>query len=132
MDIGIIVAEIDAEIEKLRRIRHIIQGLSVPVRRLRREHKQVSVQPAQIGSSNSPVEIVPKIEILPPKKIREYRPRVRRALEMPKALAAAPSSRPVFVPRSAVPISKAAIAVPTLTATALELAVRQKLMGGIA
>lgn len=130
MNIAAIVSEIDAEIEKLHRIRDIIYGLSVPVHRSRPKHNRISTEPREVALSGLQMEVLPKIEVVPPKEKREYRPRTRTVAEMPKALARAPSTQPVFVPRSDIPNAKPVITMPRLNEDALEAIVRQNLMGG--
>jgi hypothetical protein len=133
MNIATIVSEIDAEIEKLRTVRDIIQGLSLPVHRLpAKRKKRMSRKPAGAGLSMPPIKVLPRIVVVPPKQKREYRPRTRLAPEISNALARAPSTRPVFVPRAAVPNAKPVIATPRLSEAALEAAVRQNLLGGVA
>lgn len=137
MNIAAILSEIDAEIETLRDIRSIIQELSAPVRPLRRKRKRTSSQPQEIGHVELRVEVLPRIELLPqikvmpPKQRREYRPRTKPVLEMPRALARAPSTQPVFVRRTVLE-TKPVFTAPGLNETALEAVVRQNLMGGIA
>jgi hypothetical protein len=128
MNIAVIVSEIDAEIEKLHRIRGIIQGLSAPVHRLRPKRKRMSRQPMEVGLSEPQIKALPQIVVLPPKEKREYRPRTKPAPEIPKALARAPSTLPVFVPRTAVPNAKPVLMTTRLSEGALEAVVRRNLM----
>ena len=132
MNIAAIVTEIDAEIEKLHRIRAILQGLSAPLHPLRPARKHRSSEPAEVRLPSPQIEVLPKIEVLPPKTKREYRPRTRPAPELPKALAPAPSTQPVFVPRAAVPNTKALFMMPRLSGGALEAVVRKNLTRGVA
>ena len=126
MNIELIVGEINAEIEKLKRIRAILEQLLTPrpqkiakPRRARmRRLPQVKLQPE------------PRLVILPPKKRREYTRRVKQAALEPKALAAPMSNRPVFVPKAAVRESQPAQAVHY--GRGLETLMRRKLLGGAA
>jgi hypothetical protein len=95
VDIAAILKELDAEIEKLKRVRKIIAGLGNPVRSGK---KKPSRKPL-----SSPVTAAaePLLIRLPPKLKREYRPRVKSPAQAPIALATALSDRPVFVPRAA-------------------------------
>jgi hypothetical protein len=138
MNIAAILSEIDAEIEALRNIRSIIQGLSAPVHPLRRKRKRTSSQPqesdqVELRVERLPrVEMLPQIKVVPPKQRREYRPRTKPVLEMPRALARGPSTQPVFVRRTAVSETEPVFTAQGLSETALEAVVRQNLMGGIA
>lgn len=139
MNIAAIVAEIDSEIEKLRTIRHIIQGLSAPAHSVRRKPKRsTSSQLPEINHVEPQIEVLvqnevlPQIKVVPPRQKREYRPRTRPSPQIPKALARAPLTGPVFVPRSAVPNTKLILTTPRLSHDALEAVVRQNLMGGVA
>ena len=126
MNIELIVGEIDAEIEKLKRIRAILeqlltlkpQRIAKPRRARIRRLPQVELQPE------------PRLVILPPKQPREYTRRVKQAAVEPKALAAPMSNRPVFVPKAAVRESQPAQ--PVHDATGLEALMRWKLLGGVA
>lgn len=126
MNIELIVGEIDAEIEKLKRIRTILGKLLAPKSRTiakrrpapLRQLPQVSVRPE------------PRLVVLPPKERREYTRRVQPVLVEPKALAAPASSRPVFVPKTA--IRNAEPAKVTDPGINLEAVMRRKLLGGAA
>ena len=126
MNIELIVGEIDAEIEKLKRIRAILEQLLTPKpqriakpRRARiRRLPQVELQPE------------PRLVILPPKQPREYTRRVKQAAVEPKALAAPMSNRPVFVPKAAVRESQPAQA--AHDGSGLEAVMRRKWLGGAA
>jgi len=139
MNIAAIVGEIDAEIDKLRRIREIVQSIrvSAPPKRSKRGRRasqqsgtDVSRPQAELLTDISKVPM-PQLIVLPARRKREYRPRIRPVPDMPKALAQAPSSRPIFVPRSAVPNGKPVVAIPRLNEGALEAVVRQNLMNGL-
>ena len=126
MNIELIVGEIDAEIEKLKRIRAILEELLTP-------KSQKIVEPRRARIRRLPqVELQPepRLVILPPKRPREYTRRVKQAAVEPKALAAPMSNRPVFVPKAAVRESQPAKAVHD--GSGLEALMRRKLLGGAA
>lgn len=126
MNIELIVGEIDAEIENLRRIRAVLEELLTPKprrilkpRRARmRRLPQIEIQPE------------PRLVILPPKQRREYTRRVKPVVIVPKALAAPASSLPVFVRKAAVPESQPAKAAGA--GSNLEVVMRRRLLGGAA
>jgi hypothetical protein len=126
VNIELIVGEIDAEIEKLQRIRAILEHFLVPKSRTTtkrgpaREKRlpQIEVQPA------------PRLVVLPPRQRREYTRRVKPVVREPKALAAPISSLPVFVPKAAVQESRPAKA--TGDGSGLEAVMRRKLLRGAA
>jgi hypothetical protein len=126
VNIELIVGEIDAEIEKLQRIRAILEKLLAPESRTiakprparRKQVPQIAVRPE------------PRLIVLPPIERREYTRRVPPVLIEPKALAAPASSRPVFVPKAA--IREAPPAKVADHGINLEAVMRRKLLGGAA
>jgi hypothetical protein len=126
VNIELIVGEIDAEIEKLKRIRAILEQLLTPKsqriakpRRARVRHlPQMERQPE------------PRLVVLPPKQQREYTRRVKQAAVEPKALTAPLSNRPVFVPKAGIRESQPAKV--AHDGSALEALMRRKLLGGAA
>ena len=126
MNIELIVGEIDAEIEKLKRIRAILEQLLTP-------KPQKIAKPRRARLQSLPqVELhpEPRLVVLPPKQRREYTRRVKQAAVEPKALAAPMSNRPVFVPKAVVRESQPAQAVHD--GSGLEALMRRKLLGGAA
>ncbi|HEY4358227.1 MAG TPA: hypothetical protein VGN16_20950 [Acidobacteriaceae bacterium] len=130
MNIEAILRELDAEIEKLERVRAMFLSLSsyspsIETPKKRPEKKRALPM--------TPVIPEPQLVVLPPKVKREYQPRPKPATSAPRALAAPVSDRPVFVPRVAlIPPAAEAAPKPALTAEALEKAVRQNLFGSAA
>ena len=133
MDIESILHELDAEIEKLERVRAMFLNLSSYTQLAEKPKKKLEKK-RTVAAPETPVIPDPQIVILPPKVKREYQPRVRAVAQEPRALAAPVSDRPVFVPRVAVvtPASKSEAAKPTFTAEELEKALRQNLFGSAA
>lgn len=121
-----IVGEIDAEIEKLQRVRAILGQLLKP-------QSRPVAKPHRVRIGRLPevrVQPEPQLMVLPPKARREYSRRVKQAVVEPRALAAPLSNRPLFVPRPAAPESPS-----TEVADAgsnLEAVMRQRLLGGAA
>jgi len=130
MDIAAIVHELDREIAKLQRVRAVIQSLEAPVGRKATRARARSKTPVAITAPPVVVGAEPKRLLLPPKKKREYKPRVRQLAEETTALAGNIPTQPVFVPRSilAKPVERQAQTVET-SPDALETAIRQKLLG---
>lgn len=130
MDIAVVLRELDFEIEKLERIRAIVQSLEGPARRRATRPRTGSKTPAVIEIPAVTVSTEPKLIVVPPKKKREYQPRVRPLLEETRALAANIPAKPVFVPRStlAKPVERQTQAV-QVSPDALEATIRQKLLG---
>ena len=126
MNIELIVGEIEAEIEKLKRIRAILEQLLTPKLQNRVKPRRASVRP----SPQVELQPEPRLVILPPKRPREYIRRVKQAGVEPKALAAPMSNRPVFVPKAAVGESQPAKA--AHDGSGLEALMRRKLLGGVA
>jgi hypothetical protein len=128
MDLASIVHQIDAEISKLQRIRDIVQGLAGSGRRPRsqkaRRSKPIAIVPR-------PTAAAPELVILPPKQKREYQARLKPIPAVSRALAPAPSDRPVFVPRASVP-SRVELDRGPAKVHSLEAVVRQNLLGGVA
>lgn len=126
MDIESIVRELDFEIEKLQRIRQIIQGLLSPARRIRPGKKSA---PKSIVLTQSAIDKQEsRVTILPPKVKREYRRTIRPNSQMPNALGAPIPVRPVFVPRI-VPKHEHLSQAKELNLEILEAAVRHRLLG---
>lgn len=124
MNIELIVGQIDDEIEKLKSIRVVLQAFLEP--KLRAAAKP---RPARINRALK-AEPEPRLVILPPKQRREYTRRVRPVRVESKALAAPVSSLPVFVPKAV--LRPSAIERIEPAEGALEVAMRRKLLGGLA
>lgn len=125
MDMAAILQEIDAEIEKLERVREIIAGLYRPVRRRKKRPKRTPPVPAATARAE------PKLVVVPPRTKREYRTRVKATTQIAGALAAPVSYSPVFVPRAIsldLPVREPKLN--ELDPTALEAAMRQNLLSG--
>jgi hypothetical protein len=126
VNIELIVGEIDAEIEKLKRIRAILEQLLTPKSPRIAKPRRARV----LGLPQIELQPEPRLVVLPPKQRREYTRRVKQAAVEPKALAAPMTNRPVFVPKAAVRESQ-----PAKTAqdgSGLEAVMRRKLLGGAA
>lgn len=125
VNIELIVGEIGAEIERLRRIRAILKELSSPKPRMpaRRPAVPVKRSPAIV------VQPEPQLIVLPPKQRREYTRRAKPMLFEPKALAAPASNHPAFVPKAALGQSQHGKAAGA--ETDLEAVIRQRLLGGV-
>jgi hypothetical protein len=122
MNIEPILREIDAEIEKLQRIRLILERLLEPKsQESRRERVRVKgIPPAEVKPE-------PRLIVLPPKQRREHTRRAKPSVVEPKALAAPVTNGPIFVPKGALHVSRTArIAV---AGNALEHVMRKKLVG---
>jgi hypothetical protein len=126
MDLVPILREIDAEIDRLKRIRKIVHGLSGTIRLPRARKPRQSKATAETPSIPTPPLI-----ILPPKQKREYRRRLKPVAETPGALGPAPSDRPVFVPRAATTVRTKPNA-GEISDNVLEATVRRNLLGGVA
>ena len=81
--------------EHRQRAKRLANGLEHPVRSHKKKPNQKPL-PSPVTAAAKPLLIK-----LPSKLKREYRPRVKSFAQAPIALAAAPSDRPVFVPRAA-------------------------------
>jgi hypothetical protein len=125
MNIEPILREIDAEINKLRQIRSIVERLlqteSQQVLRMRRER----LKRAPVADTTPE----PRVIVLPPRPQREYIRRARPTVAAPRALAAPTSSGPIFIPKAALRRPETAKA--AATDSVLETAMRQKLLGGV-
>jgi len=126
VNIELIIVEIDAEIEKLKRIRAILEQLLTPKSQRIAKPRRARV----LRFPHVELQPEPRLVILPPKQRREYTPRVKQATIEPKALAAPMSNRPVFVPKAAVRESQPAKA--AHDRSGLEAVMRRKLLGGAA
>jgi len=129
MDIAAILREIDAEIEKLRLIRTIVEELlpSAPQTRIRKK-RRAPVQ--RILVTPEPIVQQPTLMILPPKVKREYRPRYRPVEQEARALASVIPNGPVFVPKSGVTVPRELINEKTGSDPgALEVAMRKNFLG---
>lgn len=125
MDIAAILHAIDAEIEKLERVREIIAGLYRPVRRMQKKPKRAQTVPAMIPHAE------PTLVIVPPRTKREYRTRVTATSQTARALAAPVSLDPVFVPRAVSLDSPARDPrIDEFDPQAMETAIRQNLLSG--
>lgn len=126
MDIEGILREIDAEIDKLQRVRSIVEGISgaTATNAAKKSAKPRRPRVARVAQAEPRPE--PRLIVLPPKQKREYH-RAKSALSEPKALAAPVSNRPVFVPKP-VALAPQPIAI-TRDESTLEAAMRQKLLG---
>ena len=126
MDIEGILREIDAELDKLQRIRSIVVSLS----------RAAAIKPTKVrrtrvlGFIQTDPTPEPRLIVLPPKRKREYTRRVKPAIKESKALAPPINYRPVFVPKSMK--AQPPITEPDRDESALEAAMRQKLLGGAA
>ena len=126
MNIEGILREIDAEIDMLRRIRSIVEGLSGAAVKKHGKPKRTRV----VRDIQTEPKPEPRLIVVPPKQKRAYTRRVKPLVSEPKALAAPLSVRPVFVPRS-MPAEPQPAKMDT-DANALEATMRQKLLGGAA
>jgi hypothetical protein len=125
VNIELIVGEIDAEIEKLQRIRAILEDLLRPKSRTIAKPRRARVRRLP------QIELQPetRLVVLPPRQRRESTRRVKQVVISPKALAAPMSNRPVFVSKAAVRESQPAKAAHH---GSLEAVMRRKLLGGAA
>jgi hypothetical protein len=121
MDIAEILFEMDAEIERLGRIRTIVEGLAWPPPRKQKKPRRRQPIPREL------VIAAPRLTILPPKPRSEYR-RKRKTVSEPRALSSAVPEKPVFVPRAAVR-SELVTNATEFGLDALEAALRQNLLG---
>lgn len=124
--IELIVGQIDAEIEKLQRIRAILEDLLTSKSPRIAKRRSARVRPLP-GIEIKPE---PRLVVLPPKARSEYTRRVKEAVIEPKALAAPLSNFSVFVPKAAVPESQRAKAADA--GSNLEAVMRRRLLGGAA
>jgi hypothetical protein len=142
MDIAEILFEIDAEIERLGRIRTIVEGLAWPPPRKQKKPRRRQPIPRELVIAAprltilppkptilppKPTILPPKLTILPPKPRSEYR-RKRKTVSEPRALSSAVPEKPVFVPRAAVR-SELVTNATEFGLDALEAALRQNLLG---
>lgn len=126
MNIEGIVKLIDAEVDRLERVRGLLVGevspsISVRPKRIRRV-KDVAPEP-------EPVVTALVVTKVPAKLQREFRPRVKRAAPA-TALSSAPLARPVFVPMNklVVPAPVVKQSHDGVDAAAMESAMRRKLL----
>lgn len=141
MDIEGILREISAEIEMLQQMREIVASLETPAvplrsrRGVRKQIKNLELQ-QEVNSQEISTEAAPVLVVLPPRQKREPRTRVRASSQEPKALASSIPERPVFVPRVTKEVEpkvvKAESAATAFDPAALEAALRQSLLGGVA
>lgn len=125
MNTETIVGQIDAEIEKLQRIRAIFEELLTPKPQVDAKPRPASLKPVPVSAT----KVEPRIIVVPPKERREYKRRVKPINVQPNALSAPVSSLPVFVPKAVVrqaPGERAASA-----DSVVEAAIRRKLLGGV-
>jgi hypothetical protein len=94
MNLAAILDEIDSELDRLARIRRIVEELAAPTRRERRSRL------AQVPAVRPIPVPVPVLTVLPPKLKREYRRKAKPIALQPTSLAAPISEKPVFVPRA--------------------------------
>jgi hypothetical protein len=142
MDYGSILHEIDAELDRLMKIRAILSGLLQPAPAtqdtevataapaVRRKKSKPQQAPAE--ERTQVVVPEPQVVVLPPKQKREYRRRSRTHVPEPRALAAPRSDRPVVVQKSASPVVVRAVVPPAASSEEIEAVMRQKLLGGAA
>jgi hypothetical protein len=131
MDIAAILREIDAEIEKLRLIRTIVEELlpSAPQTRIKKK-RQAPVQRIVVTPEPKPIVQQPTLIVLPPKAKREYRPRYKAVGQEPRALASVIPKGPVFVPRAEATVLPEAVSQKIdFGSEALEAAVRKNFLG---
>jgi hypothetical protein len=127
MNVTAIVCEIDAEIEKLQKLRKVLAGLwnVCPKETTNRERKKRAPRPV--------ISPEPTLTVLPPRVKREYRPRIKPFPREQKALAPPISDKPVFVPRSATPtLPDPRSRSNDSNVESIETAVRRNLLGGAA
>jgi hypothetical protein len=127
VNIELIVCEIDAEIEKLQRIRGILKNLLAPKSQTVAKWRPARVKRLPVID----VQPVPRLVVLPPRQRREYTRRVKPVVIEANALVRPVSSRPVFVPKAAVAGSQPAKTAVHRSA-GLEAVMRRKLLGGAA
>jgi len=97
VDLPAILKALDADIEKLYRVRDIIAGLEQPAQTRKKKPRRKPL-PSSAEHAAEPVLVR-----LPPKVKREYRPPVKPLTPVPMALAPVSSDRPVLVPRAELP-----------------------------
>lgn len=123
MDLLSICDEIDAELDRLARIRKIVAELATPTRRRRRRPiaQVLAVRPISVPT--------PVSTVLPSKLKREYRRKAKPIVPQPTALAAPISDKPVFVPRAPFVAARSEeVKATELDLVTLEAAFRQNLM----
>ena len=151
-----ILREIDAELNKLLRVRDILAGTieSVPlidrIRPKKRSAKRISsvppraterIESAPLGTSIRLMPAIseiavsvpePLVTVVPPKQKREYRRTVKPFVPEPRALAAPRSSDVVVYMAPSISTKTMAIvpASPFVSSENLEAVMRQKLFGG--
>ena len=131
MDIAAILRQIDAEIEKLKRIRTVIEELLPPAPRKKIEaRRRKPVRQSEVVPEPRTIVTPTRLIVVPPTVKREYRPRYKLIALEPRALASVIPNKPVFVPKADV------IAPPNLVINgrgvdpeALEAALRKNLLG---
>ena len=126
MNIELIVGEIDTEIEKLQRIRAILELFLKPQSRRTERPRLARVR----RSPQIEIRPEPMLVVLPPKQRREYTRKVKQVVIEPRALAAPMSNLPVFVPKAALRQSQPAKA--AHDGGDLEALMRRRLLGGAA
>jgi hypothetical protein len=131
MDIAAILHEIDAEIEKLERIRTIVEGLlpTVPAKKIKAKRKK-PVRDKEVVAEPNQIVPPPTLVVLPPRSKREYRPRQIAIVQQPRPLASAIPQRPVFVPRAVI-LDRTEVATEHagFAPEALEAALRKSFLG---
>lgn len=125
MEIASILREIDVEIERLQRIREIVDGLSW-------SPPKVAVKPNPKAEVLRQASQEPNLIVDPPRAKRVCARRPKPAREEVRALAPAPFDRPVFVPREALTLAGTEMKRPVFDSDSLEAAVRKNLMRGAA
>jgi hypothetical protein len=128
MDIERILREIDAEKDKLERIRAILDGFSRTVKRKQTRTKRVEQQIA-LAVDHLPE---PRLIVLPPKQRPQFTRRIKPRVTEPTALSTPASTKPVFVPNIPKPDGKPRIEDSRVGESGLEAIMRQKLLGGAA
>lgn len=135
MGVTEILREIDAEIRKLEKVREILrESLATPVRS-KRKSKTRKLTPHKADQLASviplPVEAAVQITVVPPKRERDRRRRIRMPTPMARAIDVVISEKPVFVPRSPVANLPTGPASPAeeLDVSKLEATFRKSLFG---
>lgn len=152
MDIAAILHEIDAEIEKLQKVRAIVSELSAPVRIQKKRTKRAGsatgppvsvvrkrarqrvytttgIQPDVIGQpATGVVAPQPRLVILPPRKVRTHRANLKAILPVTRALGGTLPGRPIFVPKAS--LISAPVPLAAFDPEAMEAAVRRSLLDG--
>jgi hypothetical protein len=128
MDFKTILFQLDQEIEKLKSIRKVLAGLASPVRPqspAKRSRRKAAFKAIQAPE--------PRLIVLPPITKREYGRRLRSVPQMPKALAAPISTKPVFVPKTSLAAPRERVTNRSeMSPDALEAVLRRNLLGRVA